>query len=329
MGPRTVRAFALLVSSILIAACGGDGRGNAPTPMVLPSPTPEGVAAGSLVAVVRGDNGSPVAGAAVTVAGRTYVADAAGTVLIADAAPPGALVDVTAPSVLDRQTSVGRGPLRTLVLWPRSTAAGIDEAFTATVVYTRATLFGSGPVAMAPLQRITAGATTAVIVLDPGLLADEFAHAAHLLAVERMNVAARGAITYSLARETPATAGALFIARVDTADPDCGGSVLAFVRTTLGGGEIDGGEIVYCRNAAPHRIALVLHELGHTFGLQHSEDPRDMMFHTINAAHADDFRAREVEVMSLVLQRRGGNRFPDSDRAITGASPREQLIVCR
>jgi hypothetical protein len=42
-----------------------------------------------------------------------------------------------------------------------------------------------------------------------------------------------------------------------------------------------------------------------------------------------DLSAREADVMSLMMQRRAGNRFPDSDRGLAPASIREDVIVCR
>jgi hypothetical protein len=53
------------------------------------------------------------------------------------------------------------------------------------------------------------------------------------------------------------------------------------------------------------------------------------MFGTFIRSHADDFRTREADVMSLMMQRRAGNRFPDSDRGLAPASIREDVIVCR
>lgn len=309
-----------------LACGGGDHRPTAPTPVA--SPSPLGVVAGSVVTVVRGDTGAPVEGATVTVAGRAYVADAAGTVRIADAAAPGALVDVTAPSTLDRQTTVGSGPPGTLVLWPRSSDSGIDERFTASIVYTRATLEGAGPLAAEPLRRFAPGVALAVVVPTADILDDDRAHAAHVAGVARLNAAARGTVTYALARERP-PAGPSFSARVGPDDPSCGGRVWALTRVSLRGPEIVGGEIVYCSRDAARMADLVVHEMGHSFGLQHSDDPRDMMFRIFGRAHAEDFRPRESEVMSLMMQRRAGNRFPDSDREVPGLSAAEALIVCR
>jgi hypothetical protein len=320
------RTRSALAAALFVAGC-GDRAANFPTPAAAPPTAPAGLAAGSVVTVVRGDTGLPVEGATVTIAGRAYVSDTAGSVRIDEAATPGALVDVTAAPVLDRQTRVGRGPLGTLALWPRSTPAGIDEAFTATLVYTRDALSGAGATGEEPLRRIATGAAP-LIVPSAEILADEFAHAALIQSVARINAAARGTVTYALAPEAPATA-LVFQARIGIGDPSCGDRTLAFTRTTQRAGDIIRGEIIYCSREATHRAALVVHELGHTFGFNHSLDPRDMMFSTFTAGHAVDFRAREAEVMSLVMLRPPGNRYPDSDRDVTAAAVSEQVIVCR
>lgn len=321
------RDLSLVLAAATALACGSDRRPSAPTQP--PSPSPAGVAAGSVVTVVRGDTGAPIEGATVTVAGRTYVADGAGNVRLAEAAALGALVDVTAPSVLDRQTLVRSGDAATLALWPRTTASGIDETFTATVVYTRVSAgVGAGPLGAELLRRLAPGVPLAVVVPTADILDDDLAHAAHAAGVARMNAAARGTVTYALARDRPAS-GVVFAARVGPDDPSCRERVLAFARASLRGQEIVGGEIVYCSRDAARIAALVVHEMGHTFGLWHSDDSRDMMFGTLIRSHADDFRAREVDVMSLMMQRRAGNRFPDSDRGVAGSAVREDLIVCR
>jgi len=322
MRPLCRRAVGLLAVAAL--ACGGGGRRpNAPTPVA--SPSPRGVAAGSVVTVVRGDTGAPVEGATVTVAGRAYVADAAGTVRIADAAAPGALVDVTAPTVLDRQTEV-RGPLGTLVLWPRSSASGIDEAFTASIVYTSAISQG-GPPGAEPLRRLPADTQLVVVVPSAEILADDAAHGFHALAASRLTAAARGAVAYALARERPA-AGVVFEAHLRPSDATCTERVRGFARLSLRGDQILGGELVYCfRDAA--RSATVVHEMGHTFGLRHSNDSRDLMFGTFVRGRRDDLSPREADIMGLMTQRPGGNRFPDSDRGVAVSSFREDVIVCR
>ena len=318
---------AVLLAAAVLPACGSE-RATSPTPP-RPSPSPRGLAAGAVVSLVRGDTGAPVAGAQMTVAGRIYQADAEGRVRVDDAAEPGALIDVVAPSVLDRQTLVRSEPLGTLVLWPRTSAAGIDEAFTTAVVYTSATVTDAGAPGQAPLRRFPILVAQVAVVPTAEILGDPHAHAAVIEGVARLNRAARGAITFALSPIAPASGPAIAY-RVGPADPSCGDRVLAFARLTTRAGEIVSGEIVFCRPETAHDTRVAVHELGHGFGLNHSEDPRDMMFGTFIAAHAADFRPREVEIMSLVMQRRPGNRFPDSDRDLPASNALDTtLVVCR
>lgn len=322
---RALRRRAVGLLAVTAMACGGgDRRPNAPTPVA--SPSPAGVAAGSTVSVVRGDTGAPVADATLTLSGRTYVADAAGTIRIAHAAAPGALVDVTAPSVLDRQTLVGSGPLGTLVLWPRSSASGINEGFTIAIVYTSAGSQG-GPPGGEPLVRLPEATRQVAIVPSAEILDDEAAHRFHAEGAARFTAAARGALVYALARERPA-AGVTIEAHLRPSDAACGERTRAFTRLSARGQEIVGGEIVFCSWDAA-RSVTVIHEMGHTFGLRHSNDSRDMMFGTFVRGRNDDLSAREADIMGLMLRRRGGNRFPDSDRGLAPASIREDVIVCR
>jgi Matrixin len=323
MRPPCRRAAGLL--AVAAMACGDeDRRPNTPTPVA--SPSPVGVAAGSVLTVVRGDSGAPVEGALVTVGGQTYVSDRAGTVRIANAAPPGALVDVTAPSVLDRQTVVRTGDAPRLALWPRTTSSGIDESFTIAIVYTAATLAG-GPPGGEALQRHAPETQAVIVVPSTAILDDQISHAAHVTAVQRLTVAARGAITYALSRDRPSS-GVVFDARLGP-DPACGERVAAFARVRVRADVIIGGEIVYCSVDAARTVGVVVHEMGHTSGLRHSNDPRDVMFGMSVRNRAADLSAREADVMSLMMQRRAGNRFPDSDRGVAGSAVGEEIIVCR
>jgi hypothetical protein len=320
--PRRCAAGLLAVAAM---ACGDGGRQpNAPAPVATPSPA--GVAAGSVLTVVRGDSGAPIDAAVVTVAGQTYVADSTGTVRITSAAALGALVDVTAPSVLDRQTVVRSGDAPRLALWPRTTPSGIDESFTIAIVYTTATLEG-GPPGGDALRRHAPETQAVVVVPSTAILDDPVSHAAHVTAVQRLTVAHRGAITYALARDRPAS-GVVFDARLGP-DPACGERVAAFARVRLRADVIIDGEIVYCSQDAARSVGVVVHEMAHTSGLRHSNDPRDVMFGMSVRNRAADLSAREADVLSLMMQRRAGNRFPDTDRDIAGSAEREEVIVCR
>ncbi len=56
---------------------------------------------------------------------------------------------------------------------------------------------------------------------------------------------------------------------------------------------------------------------------------RAMMYGTFATSRGTTFSARESLLMRLMLTRRGGNRFPDDDRAITAAALRAtEVITC-
>lgn len=323
MRPRLRWAAGLL--AVTAPACGHQDRlPNAPAPVA--SPAASGLAAGAVLNVVFGDSGAPLPQASVTIDGRSYVADAQGRVTLTAAARPGALVDAGAPGFLDRQTTVRTRPLTTLALWPRTSPSGIDENFTVSIVYTSAALEG-GPVGVERLRRLPADTRQVVVVPSAEVLDDDVSHGLHAAAVGRLTAASRGAVAYALARERPA-AGVVFDALLRPSEPLCQQRVRAFTRLSLRADEILGGEIVYCSWDAA-RSATVVHEMGHTFGLRHSNDPREVMFGTFARGRGDDYSPREADTMGLMMQRPGGNRFPDSDRDVAGLSARDAVIVCR
>ena len=321
------RSPVVAMAILLAAACGSD-RGTAPSPpRPAPSPSPRGLAAGAAVSVVRGDTGAPVPGAVVTVAGRAYTADAAGAVRIDEAAGPGASVDVTAPVAFDRQTSVAGTPLSRYVLWPRTTASGLTEDFTRSIVYTSGSPQG-GPPGGEPLRRLSNDLRTAVLVVSAEILDDPVAHAFQLEAAADVTAATRGAVQYVVAREPPPS-GVFFDVRVAPDDPGCVERVRAFTRVATRSLEIVGGGIVYCSWDAA-RSTTVVHELGHTTGLVHSNDFRDVMYGTFVRGRSPQFSAREGEILALMRERRAGNRFPDSDRDLPASNALDtSVVVCR
>src|SRR6185436_18187550 len=86
--------------------------------------------------------------------------------------------------------------------------------------------------------------------------------------------------------------------------------------------------IVYC-DPKSARTAVVSHEMGHTFGLYHSPVSKELMYAFFDGHGAAEFGARESLEMRLMLQRPGGNQFPDDDRSVraTGVSG-THVIVC-
>lgn len=319
-------SLALGVVAVLpwLAACGG----STPQTPETPPPTPDAaLAAGTTLSVVSGENGQSMGGARLVVAGRTYDADAAGQVALAERVPFGSFVDVVAPGFLDRQTLIRQSTDTRFVLWPRTTTSGLSEAYTTELVYTAGTAT-PGPSGSSPLRRLRSGTTQVFVAVSEEVKQDDRAHLAHEEGVALLNAALAGRVVYALAPSRPAT-GMVFDSRVDPADPVCAENtrILAFTVLNLQGGETTGGRVVFCGFDAV-RKEIVAHELAHTVGLQHSLDARELMarFYTPNSHR--DFRSLEVLSMSLLFERRAGNRFPDNDRDVPASGSGTVTIVC-
>jgi hypothetical protein len=279
------------------------------------------LAAGTVLTFVSARDGGPAAGAAVSLGGTTYTADAQGQVTLDRAldlspAPP---VEATSGAFLDRRTLVRAPDERRFTLWPRLAEGGFDEAFTAGVVYTNADCpfdaSARGP--SQALQRPARGAAT--LVLGPDFAGNEAARDAHERAVAEINGALAGIMTLTVAGQRPA-AGLFFDLVVDPADANCPGpeAFRAVAYTQLSAAsEIVGGRIVYCSVRSGELFNLVLHETGHLVGLRHAADRRDVMF--CSSGRPSAFSERERLALRLLFERRTGNRFPDDDRQSTGA----------
>jgi len=326
MRKSTLNLATLLLAALSWPGCAGSGGGSPHAPSAVATPPPNALAAGTSVSMVSGENQKPVAGARVILAGREYTSDAAGQVTLAEAVSFGSLVDVVVAGFLSRQTTLRSSGGTPFVLWPRATTSGLDEDFTAQIVYTWAT---SDPPAhgTTPLERPREGTTQAVVSLSQQILDDGAAHQAHAQAVDDLNAWLGSRMRYVLAG-TPPASGVVFVARVDPADAECADGTRAyFLGDYNPRGEITGGEVVYC-SLDVARSATVSHELGHSVGLQHSYGRSELMTPFFSRSRNTGFSAREGLVMNLLFERRAGNMFPDSDRAVSGAAMRSRKIVC-
>lgn len=323
----SVRRSVVLVA-LLAPACGGGG-GNPASPQRLPA-QPTGLAAGATVTVVSGATGAPVAGVTLTIGGQAVATDAAGQARLPAAAPIGTMIDLTHASHLDRQTSVRTGTGERFTLWPRTTAEGLDENYTATLAYTQASE-EPPPVGSSPLYRLPQGTDTVVVVPSAELQADGAAMDAHAAAIQSATDANGGRVRFLLAQSSASVGSSIVVTtRVDAADPLCQERNLrGYMRGTYGTFVIVSGEIVFCDRQVA-RSATVTHELGHAFGLEHAPTgSNDIMESTFGSRRATRFGPRESLVMRMMLDRAPGNRFPDSDRGIAASSVRERLTVCR
>lgn len=322
-GPRIRRIGSTLVllAGLEGVSC-GSGRSTPSSPSAVTPPS-----APSSFKIVSGETGQPVGGATVVVAGQSLRSDAQGIVSLPAGSSTGALVDLVASGFLDRQTLLREGSATALSLWPRNTASGMDENFTATLVYT-STADGSvtGAVSMIRHRPTT---TAVTVVLSPELAADAESLRWHQLAADSLNTAVEGKLIYRVTTERP-TAGVVIDVTYDPSNSGCAGGVRGFASRRTSAGEITGGSVVYCASDAP-RSGTVVHELGHTFGLGHSPDTRDVMYFSFVRGRSDVYTPKEALAMKLMMARPPATKYPDNDRETSGASVEDgvQVIRCR
>ena len=289
------------------------------------------LAAGATVTVVSGATGAPVAGVNLTIGGQTVVTDGGGQARVPAAAPLGTMIDLTHPSHLDRQTRVRTSTGERFTLWPRTTPDGLDEHYTAKIVYTDSVVDPPAAVAALPLFRLPQGTDTMVLVPSAELLADGAAMEAHAAAARSATDSTGGRVRVVLSPTAVSVGNSIVVtSRIDAADPECvANRVRAYMDGNYGNFVVVSGEIVYCSMQIA-RSSTVVHELGHAFGLQHAPSgSNDVMEPAFSSRRAAAFGPRESLVLRMMLDRDPGNRFPDSDRGLTVSTRFERRrIVC-
>jgi hypothetical protein len=323
----------LAVASGLVACHGGSP--TTPTPAAAPpaltlaatAPAPMLAAAVNTLhdlTFISGETQQPVAGARVLVDGAPYTTDGAGKIALHSFSPRVRDVDVSASGFLERR-ALFRSSL--LSLWPKVSPTGLDEEYSARLVYncTEATCSSAGQ----PLARVLQGPV--FVVPSAEIQSDPEALQIHEQAAALLTTATGGVVTYTVADAAPP--GALTVTTwIDPNDPillqlGAGGVTRRQIDSR---GAITGATIALRSRELALRLPLVLHELGHTFGLGHSPRIGDVMFNGPEIYDLSDFSPRERLAVDLMLQRSPGNRFPDSDDGVVVSSnrARTQVLAC-
>ncbi len=284
-----------------------------------------GFVAGTSLSFVSGETGHPVPGARVVIAGRDFISDGAGRVLLSELAPNGATVDIEANGFLERKTLVRRGEVTNFELWPSESPTRMDANYSRALVYDSATLESAG--AAEPMDRPSLDTPRVALIPDGVLAGDERAMVALRSAALEITDALRGEITYNVGDDPSAMPVALMV------EPEnaqiVSENLRALTRCWRTRLVITRCEIVF-KSVEVARSDTALHELGHTFGLNHSPDRREIMG-VRRLAAPESFSPRERLVMAMMLKRLPGNLFPDNDRQAPAlrASQNISTVVCR
>jgi hypothetical protein len=270
---------------------------------------------------VSGESLLPVVSARVTIDGRSYLTDGAGVVSV-DKISTALTVD--AAGFLER-----RAVARTdhYSLWPRTSPTGIDEEYTARLVY-NCTAPGCADGGES-LGRVPQGAVT--LQLSRDLLADAAAYAAIDEAAKLWTAATHGEVVF---RVGPAFATGVIVAMdVDPNDPAILSRGAAGVtRRQYVGSSIAAARITLRSVELARRLPLSIHEMGHAFGLAHSPRVGDVMFNGPELYDTTDLSEREKLSVTLMLQRGSGNRYPDTEDSLAGlrssSARRSSLVSC-
>ena len=280
-----------------------------------------------VITLVSGETGLPVAEARVSLSGQSYSSDPSGQVFLPNSGSPE--LDIEASGYLERRTTLS--PSSTvLTLWPRISPTGLDEEATARIVY------GCGAAGCATgmevLSRLPRG--TAVLLPSREIQADPRAMEALEEGARRLSETSLGSVTIEVGTGPRPDAVSVAI-KVDIRDAVivAQGAGAVTRRELSGSSEIVRASVAFRSLDLVRRLPLVLHELGHVFGLGHSGRASDIMWTGGEIYSLSDFSAREQLAIGLMLQRVPGNRQPDDDRgtltARARALPRSSTIACQ
>lgn len=287
--------------------------------------TSNGIVPGSTVRIVSGETGRPVAGARVVIAGREHLSDGSGQLTLEELASNGVTVDIEASGFLDRQTIVRRGEQTTFELWPSESPTQLDADYTRALVYLSASLRAQGE--LEPLDRPSLDVGR-VSIVPTGVIRED-PRAMQILgdAADEMTSALGGAIVYAVGEDPGALPVTLLVEPQN--ESIVGDNLRAFTRCWMTRLVITRCEIVF-RDIEVVRSNTTLHELGHTFGLNHSPDRSEVMG-VRRVRSPERFSPRERLAMTLMIKRLPGNLFPDDDRQAPAlrALGEESRILCR
>jgi hypothetical protein len=306
---RRIGLNALVLACAAMGGCGGDAP--TPTGAIPPAVAPPVFPAGSVLSLLSGYDGTPVAGADVRVGAIAYRSDVSGRVVLPEGATPGVTLEIAAQDFLPRRTLLSRAEDLAVVLWPAEVRRiGLDQEMTKLLLHEW--LDARGP--LNPMRRVRTGTTEILLWPDDTLRADPRAMTALGTAVERL--AATFELRFRVVDREPA-GGFVIVIRQGTLATPC--ISCAFTRTGSNSSEVVGGD-VYIGSSGMLHPGVWVHEVGHVLGLNHS--PRrglDVMAQA-PPIQPPDFSELELVTVRMMLRRPPGKLFPDDDAEVSRSS---------
>jgi hypothetical protein len=283
-------------AALVLSGCGSGGNPAAPSAPPAQPPPVIALPAGATLAFVSGISQEPVGSARVSVGNTAYTTDGAGQIRLGEPAEAGANLSVEAAGFLRRDTLIRTSADTLFTLWPLEDATG---EYTLALVYHSSRLLRFHPAT----RRVSIVPNREFLTTDPlGLEAHEYAAA-------RMTAATNGQIEF-VVEEQPT--GSVVVSSELAPDP-CG-MFVGCAQPQLQGYHVVAGVIrISSERSTGNRRRIILHELGHIFGLAHSPEGTagDLMQ---PSGHGEvDFSSRELRTIRMMLRRHAGNRFTDDD----------------
>jgi len=313
-----------LFASFLLVACADEGPTTAPTPRISDARPRGPFASGTVLRIVSGDTGLPVAGAQVGVGSTRLESDATGEVTLPSDFGSGTFADVDHPDFLLRQTRLLEATGVQFTLFPKRSSTGLTEDFIRDVLFQDSSTGESRHI-----MRITPGTAFAYVVPSTQIFGDLRAMRAVNDAVAEINEITEGEIRFEVRDEAPANATA-FDLIIDPNDPVLVNGAIGVARRRFSGWNIIGGTAVV-DSMETARTSATHHELGHMLGLGHSNSIADVMY-PYQRPRVETFSPRERLGVRLLLQRPAATMHPDNDRSVRDprslAAAAASVVLC-
>jgi hypothetical protein len=304
--------------SVWLVGCGGG------SPTSTPPVSSTDIPAGTVLRLVSGDTGAPVVGASVNIAGQGLRTDATGSVTLRLNVGDKATTDVVADGFLRRFTLLRKGDT-TFPLWPRLPSDPSDF-LTQQIVYTQA--YSGAPLGVFPLNRVSPSIKRVALVPGPEIARDAQAMDVQYRVAAVMTAATEGQIQYFV--QAPGESLSVDAKVTMNVDSRRCGPYAGCINVSQDNNYTGSADAFLATVDVARDFRTVLHETGHSFGLQHAAGGLErgiVMGVTGVPIPVSDFSPEEKFLMRMMLKRLAGNRWPDADDTVLTTASRARSSV--